>query len=136
MSKVLDLRKQLITKEEELLKAENPQYKTSCMFRPSEYSQRGAINVKLASEQEILEAYKELKNHEECAKDLGLNPKHLGYSVSEWIEDFKTRIAVINRDKTLNKIEEIKKELEPLMTVKEKRQVGIENLEDKIGNIL
>jgi len=136
MSKVLELRKLLLEKEEALKNAENPQYKTSCMFRPEVHSQRGAVNVKLASATEILEAYKSIRNHEEAAKELGLDTKHLGYTVAEWKEDFKTRIAVISRDETLTEIARIKQELEPLMTVKEKRQVGIEDLADKIKDIV
>jgi len=135
MSKVLELRKELLRKETELLNSENPEYKTSCMFRPSMYSQRGQINIKVASVGEILEAYKAIKLHKEAAKDLGLDTKHLSYPVNDWVSDFKTRISVINREKTLAEVAKLKAELDPLMTTKEKRQVGIEDLTNKIQEL-
>ena len=128
MSEVLKLRKALLKKKEALLGSEKPEWLTGEIFRPNEFSQRGAINIRSSSAAEILDAYKSLRNHDACAKDLGLESKLAGFTSEQYIIDFKTRIAVLNRSENLKAVAALEAKIQPLLTVKEKRAIGTEEL--------
>jgi len=134
-SSAMELRRQLLEKKAALLGTEKPQYKTSCMYRPFSDSHRYEVDIRTANKQEILNAAKSLMNHKAAAEELGMDSSHLGFAVDEWMDDFKLRIAVIDRAETLKKIEELEKELRTVLTPKQLREIGIEDLTEKIGNI-
>jgi len=135
MSKATELRKKLLKRKSELVNSENPEWKTSGEFRPNYFSERNGINVKAASKTELLSAYKSIKNHAECATDLGFSTDHLGYPTEDWITDFKTRASVLERNENLRKVKELEDELRPLLTPKELRAIGISDLEDRIADL-
>ena len=137
MSKGLDLHKLLLKKEADVLGTERPEYKTNGEFRPSLTSQRGMINIKITTgTTELIEVYKALKFHEEAAKELGLsNTKHLGYTVAEWMHDIKLRAAVLRRNQTLSEIEQLKLEIEDILTTKEIRDIKSVNIEERLNKL-
>jgi len=66
---------------------------------------------------------------------LGVNAVHLGFTVSEWKDDFKFRVAVLDRVDTLKKIATMETKLRTVLTPKELRAIGIEDLAAEIDGI-
>lgn len=131
---VMDMRNQLLDKRKALLNSENPVYKTSGMFRPNFGTPRGEINIKVASKNQLLDAYVALNNRNDAAKALNIEPGvHLGYSIKDWVADFKTRISVIDRNENLAEVDRLEKELSTLLTAKQKREIGIADLASKVA---
>ena len=134
--KILKLRATLLEREQALLGTEKPVYKTGGLFRPIESSQRGSINIKIAGKSELIGALASLISHMEAAKILGMeNVTFLGYTTEEWTADFKTRVSVIYREANLERVKALKAELEPLLSLGQKRTIGIDDFADKIGEI-
>jgi hypothetical protein len=132
----LDLHKKLLAKKAEVLGTEKPEYKTNGEFRPSFFSQRGMVNIKVTSDEStLLEIYKFFKHHVESAKELGLDPKHLGYTVDEWLHDVKLRVAVLKRNETLADIAALEKEIEGILTTKEKKVIKTDEIKSKLEKL-
>jgi len=132
---VMEMRKSLMAKKSAVLGTDNPVYKTSGLFRPHATSQRNEVNIKSSNEGEIVGALMSLNSRDAARKELGLSSgSHLGFTLEEWKDDFKTRISVINRVKTLKEIESLEAELSKLLTPKQLREIGIEELASKIEN--
>ncbi len=64
-----------------------------------------------------------------------MNAVHLGFTVSEWKDDFKLRVAVLDRVDTLKKIATMETKLRTVLTPKELRAIGIEDLAAEIDGI-
>lgn len=136
-STVLEMRKLLLEKREALLNSENPVYVTSGLFRPNFGSPRGEINIKIANKNQLLDAYVALNNRNDAAKALKIEPGvHLGYSIKQWVSDFKTRISVIDRDENLKEVNALERQLSTLLTPKQKREIGIADLQSKIAEAI
>ena len=131
----MELRKLLLEKKSSLLESERPIYKTSCMFRPNQYNQQGEFDVRLASKSRLLSGYKTLLRHDEAAKDLGVNNKHIGFTVEEWTHDFKLRVAVLDRAETLTTIARLEDNLRTVLTPKQLREIGIADLAAEIEGL-
>ena len=130
---IMELRAALLTKKAELLGSEKPVYKAGEFFRPDVYAQRGEFQVNIASEGQLLSGVKALLNHKEAAKALGMQETHAGFSVENWITDFKTRKSVLDRSENLRKVAEIEATLTPLLTKDQLREIGISALGDAVA---
>ena len=137
MSERLDLHKSLLKKKAAVLGTEKPEYKTNGEFRPSVFSQRGAINIKVTTDESALkEVYKFFKFDEEASKELGFDAKHLGYTVEEWLHDVKLRANVLKRNETLREIEQLEAELfSDVLTAKERREIKTDGIKDRIKDL-
>lgn len=136
-SKVLELRQQLLDKEKSLRTAEKPNYLTSGLYRPLSALDRGSINIKSAKKHELIEAAISLNAKAKACKTLDLESEtHLGYPIEDWITDLKTRIAVLNKVQTLQEVQALQAQLEPLLTPSQKREIGISDLSSKIQEVV
>lgn len=126
----------LIAKRKELEGTKKPVWVTSCIYRPHVMSQRGEFDIRGASATQLLDGYKSLLNHNEACKELGIDVKHLGFTVDEWKEDFKLRMRVINRTQTLNDIARYSAALRPLLTKSQLRELDLEEMTDEISAVL
>lgn len=132
--KVMEMRQSLLEKRQALLNSENPVYKTSGTFRPNFTSPRGEINIKTANKTQLIDAYVALNARNQAANALNIEPGvHLGYPVADWVEDFKTRISVIDRNDNLAAVNKLTAELSTLLTPSQKREIGIADLQSKIA---
>ncbi len=131
----MELRKTLLEKKASLLGTEKPVYKTSCMFRPQQFSQRGEFDIRTAGKSQLLDGFKAVRDHEGAAAELGVDAVHIGFTVPEWKDDFKLRVAVLDRADTLKKITAMETKLRAVLTPKELRAIGIEDLAAEIGDI-
>ncbi len=136
MSKALEFKATLEEKKNEALKASNPEWKTSGEFRPSMYSERGFVNIKHANRHQVMVVYKEMKHHDECAKDLQFDNKHIGFLPTEWMEDCKTRSAILRMNETLAEIADMENDLrENLLSKKELKDIKIEEMSNRIAKL-
>jgi hypothetical protein len=136
--KIIALRKKLTKKLELLERADKPTYLTGGLFRPNHYSDRGNINIKLATEAEIRSAAQGIVTIKAADALLDLdNRDHLGFPLDSWIEDLKTRLAVIKRIDTLNSIKSLKQKVDSeLLTTSQKRTIKLDETLEKVADIL
>ena len=133
-AKVLELRTALLKRKEALLGSDKPVYSTSGLFRPDQYSQRNVINIKSSGKGELITATVSLNARMAAAKVLGIEVQsHLGYTTEQWITDFRTRIGVLDRNDNLAEVAKLEAVLEPLLTLKQKRQIGVDDLIDQVA---
>ncbi len=136
MSKALEFKADLEKKKEEALKASKPEWKTSGEYRPSVYSERGFVQIKSANRQQIMYVYKDMKFHAECAKELQFDGKHIGFTAEEWLEDCKTRSAVLRMNETLAEIADMENDLRAdILSKKELKDIKIEEMAKRIANL-
>ncbi len=131
----MELRKTLLEKKASLLGTDKPVYKTNCMFRPQQFSQRSEFDIRTASKLQLLDGFKHIINHVTAATELGVDINHLGFTIAEWKDDFKLRVAVLDRADTLKKIATMETKLRAVLTPKELRAIGIEDLAAEIDGI-
>jgi len=130
---VMKLREELLKKKAAILSAEKPVYVAGEYFRPSVIAQRDEFMVKTASADQLLSGIKVLLHHETAAKVLDMPITFLGFSVEDWIKDFKTRKSVLDRSENLRKVSAIEETLRPLLTMDQLREIGIGEAADAIA---
>jgi len=137
-AKVLKLRNKLLKQEAKLTAAEKPVYVTSGMFRPNQHSDRGMINVKSASESQLVTATEQIMHKKTAFDILGIPAQpHIGSSLEEWIEDFKTRLGVLNKNETLAKITKLKNTIETqLLSTSQKRDIVADDVAGKVDELI
>jgi hypothetical protein len=130
--KIIKLRKQLLAKEALLGQSEKPTYLTSGLFRATSHSERGAVNIKHASESQVRQAAEAIVIKVGADTLLGLKPAiHLGYSLDSWTEDLKTRLTVLNHIDILASVKALREKVETeLLSTSQKRDIV---LEDTLG---
>ena len=132
---VLKLRNELIAKREAIVNAEKPVYKAGDWFSPNGANARGEFQVAIATENQLLGGVKALLLHKQSAEILGMDVQHQGFSVEDWIEDFKTRKSVLDRNVNLARVKELEDKLTPLLTKEQLREIGISDLADAIKSL-
>jgi hypothetical protein len=125
---VMALRETLLAKEASLLGTEKPVYKTGGIFRPYQFQNRNEFDIRTANKAQLLDGFKHLTNHKAAANELGVDDKHIGFTVEEWTHDFKLRVKVLNRAENLAYIEKLKGDLRLVLTPKQLREIGIADL--------
>ena len=135
--KVLKLRKSLIAQEAALEAAKKPVYITSGLFRPSQHSDRGIINVKIASQSELVNATIAIAHRKSALDMLGIEEEtHLGSTLEEWVEDFKTRLGVINKNALLDRVRATKEKIETrLLSTSQKRDIEVDDVAEEVANL-
>jgi len=132
---VMELRKNLLEKKSLVLGTEKPVYTAGEWFQPDLSSSAGSFNLRAANKFQIMKGAKSVLLHKETAEVVGLEIDYLGFSVTEWLNDFKTRVSVLNRAENLRKISIIETELSKLLTPAQLREIGIGDLADKIKDL-
>lgn len=133
--KVMKLRETLLAKRAELANAEKPVYKAGEFFTPNVNNARGEFQVAVANSNQLLNGVKAVLLHEQSAKVLGMDVNYQGFPVSDWIEDFKTRKAVLDKNTKLLEIKNLEDQLKPLLTKEQLREIGISDLADAIESL-
>lgn len=122
---------QVVNKQKEEVKLAEKAYKrwnTNCSFKLFGSS---PVNIQTANEQTIVKALAELltfsQNIEKAYELLGVtvDNRHDGYSVDEWIEDFKKRIATIHFQKKKEKLQELEKRLNGILSTEQRREMEL-----------
>lgn len=131
--KVMELRKELLKKKEALLDSETPVYIAGEYFRPDLNSHRGEFQVVAATYGQLLNGLKSLMLHETASLALNMDPKHLGFTMKEWLLDFKTRKSVLDRSENLIKVDIIEAKLKDLLSQAQLREIGINDIEDAVS---
>lgn len=132
---VMEMRKTLLEKKASLLASEKPVYVAGKFFRSEVAYQRGEFAVATATKAQLLSGVKSLFAHEESAKVLSMDTNHLNFSVEDWIKDFKTRKAVLDRVDNLAIVNTIETELKKLLTQTQLREIGIADIAEAIKSI-
>lgn len=127
---VLKLRTKLLQQEAELISAEKPVYITSGLFRANPHSDRGIIDIKSASQAQLIIATEAIIHKKAAFDILGIEPgKHIGSTLIEWIDDFKTRIGVLNKNIILAKVRATQQKIETqLLSATQKRGIALEDV--------
>ncbi len=134
-AKIMELRKDLLTKKQLLLASDKPVYIAGEYFRPEVTSAGGEFQIAMATQNQLLRGVKAMLFHSTACKTLGVDSLHLGFNVDDWVKDFRTRNAVLERNATLEEVNEIEEELKELLSQAQKREIGIDALESKISGI-
>ena len=133
--KVMKLRQELLKKKAFLLGSDKPVYVAGEYFRNDISSTYGEFRVSIASENQLLMGIKSILLHESAADTLNMSETHLGFSVDEWIQDFKTRKSVLDRVKNLSKVTQIEAKLKELLSQAQLREIGINDIANKISSL-
>lgn len=97
------------------------------------------VNIQTATEDMILRCLTELltfkNNSEEALEMLGLKKevKLDGYTVEEWLEDFKKRIATIHLKAKKEKLKTLEDRLTSIVSPEQKRQMELEAIMKDLG---
>lgn len=89
------------------------------------------INIQVASEQKILEAYTymlQMSDYKsEAAANLGMvfDNKICGFSVDDWLSDFKKRIAKINIRSKIQTYEVLESRLNAIVSPEQRREMEL-----------
>lgn len=92
------------------------------------------LNIMIATEDMIFKALTELimfKNSaEESLEILGLKKeiKHDGYTVKDWIDDFKKRIAILQLKAKKEKLKTLEDRLTSIISPEQKRQMELDSI--------
>jgi hypothetical protein len=133
----LTLFETLRSKLTELQSSENPTYLVPTEYRPSTFSGRGSQLIKDGSRHYIIDVNAELTAISNSLEELGDdNGTWLGYPISDWKADCKTRFAVINRTKNMRAIQPLLAEAESILTNEQKREIKLADLTAKVKNLL
>lgn len=120
---------------EKVEKASKRSWNTNCSFKLYASS---PLNIQTAQEDTIVKALAELISFEEkfdkANEILGLSKefKHDGYSVEDWTEDFKKRIATIQLKAKKEKLKDLESRLNGIVSPEQRRQMEL----DAITNAL
>jgi len=134
---VLKLRTSLLKQEAALEAAEKPVYVTSGLFRSNPMSDRNIINVKSATQEQLVLATESVIHKKAAFDVLGIDTgKHLGSTLDEWIEDFKTRIGVLNKNVTLAKVKATREKIDTqLLSATQKRGITLDSVVGEVAEL-
>lgn len=135
--KVTELFNVLNKKKQEFEKAEmasNKKWITNCSF-PSVFGNTQPINIQVQSESNLVELLTDLLIHQEYARKaselLNVKTKDInwgGFTIEQWIEDFKTRAAKIQLTTRKNELIQLEKRLDAVVSPEQRRAMELEAL--------
>lgn len=135
-NKIVSLQQKVAEKKQQIKKAERPSWNTNCLFDCNGVKR----NIQtIGTVREIVELFSSLLQAEDSfttaslrleAKEKFTTPS--GYSVKEWEEDFKTRIAMINLSVERLKLRNLEEMLESLESDDLKRQKLLNKIEQEL----
>lgn len=134
-SKITELFGVLNNKKAEVEAAEKSsqqKWKTNCSF-PSVFGQTQPINIQTQTEDALVELLADLLVHQshqvKAAELLGVKINGGvwgGFTVDDWIEDFKTRAAKIQLAAKKNELKQLEKRLDAIVSPEQRRQMELE----------
>ena len=140
---IIDLMEKLKEKKNAFEKVQSNATKswvTNCSysFKPDGTDKK---NLAVLNEQEVVQLAADVLAKEAsmtmAAKTLGvLQPEKIqGYTVDQWLDDCRKRIAVIGFNSKKKEIEEMESALNSLVSPELQRKIALEELTKKIGNL-
>lgn len=135
-TKIVSLQQKVAEKKTQIKKAERPSWNTNCLFDCSGIKR----NIQtIGTVREIVVLFSILLQSEDAfitaSLRLGVKDKFCdssGYSVKDWEEDFKTRIAMINLSEERLKLRKLEDMLESLESDDLKRQKLLDKIEQEL----
>lgn len=135
--KIVELTEKVNKQKEEIKKADKPSWNTNCLLK------YGTETINLHTTNDVnylVETASMLINKEkwfnETAKLLDVKVekfKYFGFTISEWIEDIKTRINKINIIEKKKKLELLQKKLDSLMSHELKTEMELKVIEEELN---
>lgn len=126
--RILKLQEQIEKAEEEALKLKKASYITNCIILIDSEK----YNLHVLNEEALIMLLIKINNYKLSAIDLGIDldkVKFGAYSLSEWIEDIKTRINIEKNNKHLKELREAKETLNSLLSKDKKTEMKLAEIE-------
>ena len=113
-----------------------PQWLTNCSFAYDAESSHGRVNIQTRRDVEtLLDFYAFLLQREEyfnrAAEELTIGAKatHLGFSISDWKSDIKTRLAQLLIEEKQQELEVLDKRVNKLVSPEQRREMELKALQ-------
>lgn len=135
-SKITELFAVLTKQKEEVaeaLKTSQQKWKTNCSF-PSVFGHTQPINIQTQTESALIELLSDLLIHRDFSikaaelLNTKFDNKWGGFNIDDWVEDFKTRIAKIQLAEKQNKLAQLEKRLDAIVSPEQRRKMELESL--------
>lgn len=126
--RILKLQEQIEKAEEEALKLKKASYITNCIILIDSEK----YNLHVLNEEALIMLLIKINNYKLSAIDLGIDldkVKFGAYSLSEWVEDIKTRINIEKNNKHLKELREAKETLNSLLSKDKKTEMKLAEIE-------
>jgi hypothetical protein len=115
---------------------------TNCSF-PSVYGNTAPINIQTQTESALVELLSDLLtqdgNSRKAAELIGANYPNEGtwggFSVDQWVDDFKTRIAKIRLVERKQELVQLEKRLNGVVSPEQRRKLEIEAITQSLGSM-
>lgn len=131
--RILELKKQIEEKKKELGKQPRFSPVTTCMFN----HQGNRVNIHaLTSIKDINAMLVYFNMYVMSAEDMGINCEDIvfdGFSVTDWIEDLKSKKTVIEYTTHKEQLTALEKKLDKLLSDDKKTELEIDAIADLIG---
>lgn len=139
---VLELLNKIKTQKQEVeALSKRPKWITNCVFSYLPSSVHGSINIMTVTDIEsLLDIYAFLSQKKDSIKKYGeflsiedlTEPTHLGYTITDWLKDVQTRIESLQVDKKKNKINDLDKRVNKLVSAEQRRVLELEALKKEL----
>ena len=138
--KIVELIKVVEKQKEEVAETEKNSkrgWKTNCSLSIVGFPQ--PLNLQTASIEQVVKAYGILltltNNIESAARDLSVSTQNTyeGFSVSDWVEDFKKRVAMIELKAKKDKLNTLETRLNGIVSPEIRRQMELETIMKELG---
>jgi len=135
---VLELIEEVKRRKAEIAKLSRPNWKTNCSFT---HPSLGTINIhtvkSLPKLCQILAALMMWEDYyTQACKELELDPKGCvwdGFTVSDWVDDVKTRVAKIQIESKKQKLQELEDRLDKIMSPELRAQLELEAIKQELA---
>lgn len=133
--KTLELINEVRRQKTEIAKIERPNWQTNCSFSFSEGRQNDAVNIHVCTELKVLIRIAsclqdQQRGYKEAAELLAVeNPPAFmwsGYTVGEWLDDLKLRVAKIQITAKRNKLDALEGKLNAILSPEQKAALELD----------
>lgn len=142
--KTLDLIKEVKKQKAEIAKLERPNWKTNCNFSYSEANLNGAVNLHVQNNVKELICIAAFlcdkeRSYNEAVNQLGLGVENapqftwMSFTVADWIEDIKTRIAKIQIATKKKKLELLESRLNAIISPELRAEMELEAIAGELS---
>lgn len=112
---------------------------TNCSF-PSVFGGASPINIQTQSESTLVQFMAELLIHDsftqKAAETLGTKYEGGswgGFTIANWVEDFKTRVAKIQLAAKKQELAKLEKRLDAIVSIEQRRQMELDAIRASLG---
>lgn len=115
-------------------KASKQSWKTNCSIVVPFSSSEQPVNLQTANQDKVKSVVMALLKHKEYSAEaesvLGIDSssKYNGFEYEDWIEDCKKRISVLNIKTKKDKLQELEKRLNGIVSPEQKRQMELDSI--------